>query len=265
MLRTLLLSLTAMFTLVASTAAQEKDKKTLDIRWYGHSLFMVTSTSGTKIAFDPHFINEYGATGLAPDIVCVSHTHNDHNRVEIFTNADSKDLKVYQGVLAKGKLGEWNKIDEKHKDARIRSIGTYHDDEEGAKRGKNAIFVVDVDGIKICHLGDLGHELTDEQVKEIGPVDVLMIPVGGIYTLNGESAKKVVKQLKPRLYILPMHYATEVYTDLQPADEFLDEQKNVLKEKTNLLSVPLNLKLDTPRIVVLGWKEDKTEPKKDGK
>lgn len=254
MWRLCLLALVAGATLLPAQE-KEKDKKALDIRWYGHSFFAIVSTKGTRIAFDPHFISEYGNPQIAPDIALISHPHNDHNRSEVFTNADSKDLKIFQGVLPKGKLGEWNKLDEKVKDVRIRTVGTYHDEEEGQKRGKNAAFIVEVDGYKVCHLGDLGHELTAEQAKEIGPIDILMIPVGGIYTLNGENAKKVVKQLKPKLYILPMHYATKVYTDLQPPDEFLDEEKNVDKlDGSNLLQVPLNLKLDTPRIVLLGWK-----------
>jgi L-ascorbate metabolism protein UlaG (beta-lactamase superfamily) len=106
-----------------------------------------------------------------------------------------------------------------------------------------------------CHLGDLGHELSEEQVKAIGPVDVLMVPVGGIYTLNGDGAKKVVGQLKPRLYVLPMHYGTKVYMDLPGPDEFLDGQKDVRAlADTNLLEFPATLKADRPTVVVLGWK-----------
>ena len=123
-----------------------------------------------------------------------------------------------------------------------------------AKRGKNSVFIVEADGLKFCHLGDLGHELTDEQVAAIGPVDVLMIPVGGIYTINGEAAKKVVAQLKPRLFIVPMHYGTKVNSDVLPIDEFLDGQKNVRKmEDSNVLEFPADLKADKPAVVVLGW------------
>ena len=93
-------------------------------------------------------------------------------------------------------------------------------------RGRNGIWVIEMDGLHIVHLGDLGHMLTDEQLKEIGPVDVLMIPVGGIYTLNGTDAKKVIEQLKPKRYIIPMHYGIpKVFEDLLPLDEFLDGLK----------------------------------------
>jgi len=242
----------ALLAVAAPAAAQEK--KTAGLSWYGHSYFILTTTAGTRVAFDPHAISEYGSPMLAPDIAVVTHPHNDHNRTEVFTNADSKDLKIYQGVVAKGKRDEWAAIDETHKGIKFRSVGLYHDQEEGKKRGKNSAFIVEADGLKFCHLGDLGHDLTDEQVKAIGPVDVLMIPVGGIYTINGEEAKKVVTQLKPRLFILPMHYATKVYSEVLPPDEFLEGQKNVRKLDGQLLSIPLDLKPAGPTIVMLDWK-----------
>jgi L-ascorbate metabolism protein UlaG (beta-lactamase superfamily) len=173
----------------------------------------------------------------------------------VFSNAESKDLKVFNGLVVKGKGTDWAKIDEKEKDVRVRSVATYHDEEDGAKRGKNGVMIVEADGLVYCHLGDLGHALTEEQVKAIGKVDVLMIPVGGIYTINGETAKKVVEQLKPRLFILPMHYGTKVYEELPGPDEFLDGQKKVSKlEGSNLLSIPPDLTADKPTIVILGWK-----------
>jgi L-ascorbate metabolism protein UlaG (beta-lactamase superfamily) len=255
-MRHLLLAGLSIVATVLPAVAQ--DKKAVEIRWYGHSFFQLTTTAGTKVVFDPHAIADYGVPPLSPDIVVMSHNHDDHNRKEILANGDSKDLKAFFGITPKGKGGEWAKIDEKVKDVRVRTIPTYHDADEGAKRGKNSVFVVEADGLKFCHLGDLGHELTDEQVAAIGPVDVLMIPVGGIYTINGETAKKVVAQLKPRLFILPMHYGTKVNSDVLPIDEFLDGQKNVRKYETNnLLDFPPDLKADKPTIVVLGWQQQK--------
>lgn len=243
---------------ICTAPAAAQDRKLVHLQWYGHSYFQLVTTAGTKLVFDPHAIVEYGAPPLSPDIVVMSHNHNDHNRKEILANADSKDLKAFYGITVKGKGGDWAKIDEKVKDVRIRTVPTFHDAEEGAKRGKNSIFIVEADGLKFCHLGDLGHELSDEQVKAIGPVDVLMVPVGGIYTINGETAKKVVDQLKPRLYVLPMHYSTKVYSDLLPIDEFLDGQKNVRKMETvNSLDFPPDIKANRPTVVVLGWAQDK--------
>jgi len=92
---------------------------------------------------------------------------------------------------------------------RVRTVATYHDDKQGAERGKNAIFIFDLGGLRIAHLGDLGHKLSDDQVKQIGAVDVATIPVGGFYTLDGKGAAEVIGQLKPKIAI-PMHYTTPV-------------------------------------------------------
>ena len=118
----------------------------------------------------------------------------------------------------------WNIIDEKYKEEMtIKSVGAYHDDVQGMKHGLTAIFIIDVDGWKICHLGDLGHKLTSKQLKAIGDVDVLMVPCGGIYGLNGSEAQDIVKQIKPKQFILPMHIGNARYDDLLPVDEFIDE------------------------------------------
>src|SRR5262249_56059880 len=107
-------------------------------------------------------------------------------------------------------------------------------------------------------LGEVGYGWCDGQGSAIGPVDVLMIPVGGIYPINGETAKKVVAQLKPRLFVLPMHYGTKANSDLLPIDEFLDGLKNVRKnEENNVLEFPADLKAEKPAVVVLGWQQPK--------
>src|SRR6202020_2547691 len=87
------------------------------------------------------------------------------------------------------------------KDVKIRNVQTFHDDSNGMKRGKNGVWIIEADGLKIVHMGDLGHQLSDAQIKAIGEVDVLLIPVGGVYTINGIDAQKVVEQLKPRHYV----------------------------------------------------------------
>src|SRR5204863_8452497 len=120
---------------------------------------------------------------------------------------------------------DWNPVDEKFKDVRLQTVGTYHDEMSGLQRGKNGVWVLDIDGIRVVHLGDLGHSLNKTQLKRLGSVDVLMIPVGGVYTLNGITAMKVVEQIKPKRYILPMHYGNIVYMDLLPLSYFLDEVK----------------------------------------
>jgi L-ascorbate metabolism protein UlaG (beta-lactamase superfamily) len=249
-----LVGIACLLAVAAPAAAQEpKDKaKEIQLHWYGQSFFQLVTSAGTRIIFDPHAMPEYGRHEVSGDLVLCSHLHNDHTQVGILANGDK--VKVLHGVNPRDKGRTWNEIDEKFKDVRIRNVRSFHDEEGGMRRGKNSIFIVEADGLNIVHLGDLGHPLEADTVREIGSVDILMIPIGGVYTLNGEKAKEVVKQLEPRLYILPMHYGTKVLDDLQSPEEFLDGQKNVRKlDQTNQLTVPVNLKMDEPTIVLLSW------------
>jgi L-ascorbate metabolism protein UlaG (beta-lactamase superfamily) len=160
--------------------------------------------------------------------------------------------------------GDWAKLDEKVKvddttTYRFRTFGCYHDEDGGLKRGKNAVFVVEADGLTFCHLGDLGHSFTEAEAKVIGKIDVLFIPIGGIYTINAETAKEVVDILKPRLYVVPMHYAVDGRPDsLAGPDEFLDLFKDTKKmTDTNELVIPKAAKADKPTAVLLGWEKKK--------
>jgi L-ascorbate metabolism protein UlaG (beta-lactamase superfamily) len=241
----------AALALIAAPASAQEAKK-VKLRWYGQSFFQLETGAGTKIVFDPHAIPEYGRHLVGADLILVSHPHTDHFQPEVIEN--HQKAKTILGWKGKGSRPAWNLTEEKFKDALVRTVGTYHDRSEGMERGRNTVFVVEVDGLKIVHLGDLGHELTPEQVKSIGPVDVLMVPVGGVYTLNGSDAKTVVKQLKPRLFVVPMHYGTKVYEDLLPIDEFLKDQTKVdRRTDTNELVVSADMKADAPTTVVLGW------------
>lgn len=268
----LLFALTALALGGGSALAQ--GAKVFDVRWFGQSFFQVITPSGKRIVFDPHQIPQYGRPmGLTADVILMSHVHDDHTQVEAVDKG--KDVKQYFGVKQDkpGKPEEWVKIDEKYKDMRIRSVGTYHDNEGGIKRGKNGVMIVEVDGFTFCHLGDLGEDLTDNEdklkamLKLIGKVDVLFVPVGGIYTINGEEAKKLTKAINPRLYAIPMHFDPPTGPgDLQPVDEYLDEVKNVKKmTDTNLLTISADMKADGYTVAVLGFKEkDKdADPKKD--
>lgn len=266
------LTSTALLVLAATAAAQEPRKddpkdppaKELKLRWHGQSFFSLETASRFRIVFDPHAIPAFGRALVRADFVLVSHPHNDHDQVAIL-ESKVKDADVYRGVvLNKSGKQDWKAVDEKRGQIRFRNVATYHDAVNGAQRGKNSIWVVEVDGLVVCHLGDLGHELSDAQVKAIGKVDVLMVPVGGIYTINGGQAKEVVKKLKPRLYVVPMHYGVPGYDDLLGPEEFLEDQKNVKKMlSTNELAIPLDAKADEPTIVLLGWEKKKEEPKKE--
>ena len=172
---------------------------------------MLTTSAGTKVAFDPHAIEQLGKPTTTADLVLISHPHPDHMQLSAIENRAK--AKVLEGIKMLPPASEggpprlvWNPIDETFRDVKVRNVGTFHDMVQGLSRGRNSVFVVEADGLKFVHLGDLGHLLSDDQIKQIGPVDVLLIPVGGVYTLNGERAKEVMAQLKPRRIVVPMHY-----------------------------------------------------------
>ncbi len=258
--------------LVATLLTPAAPAKNVSIRWHGQSFFEIRSSGGTRVVIDPHILEAYGRKQIKADLVLISHFHNDHmgqngglTAVDGVTDfLKPGKVKVVFGLKnKKGPLGNrdddaFNEVDVKVGDVHVEAVGTYHDDMQGLRRGKNTVFILEVDGLRIAHLGDLGHTLSEAQIKKIGKVDVLLIPVGGIYTLNGSEAKTVVAQLKPRRYIIPMHYGTKVYEDLLGPEEFLEEQKEgtVKQYKTNELvvdseaAVPAN-----PIIAVLNYEE----------
>jgi L-ascorbate metabolism protein UlaG (beta-lactamase superfamily) len=251
----------ALSTQNSALRAQDDEKK-VKLRWYGQSMFQLETSGGKLVVFDPNVIPVFAPPRLTADITLVSHPHNDHDQVGTL-KAKGRD---FHGVkAAKGTKQDWNPVEETIGAIKIRNLGTFHDPVNGIQRGKNSVWIVEADGLVFCHLGDLGHTLTDAQVKAIGKVDVLMVPVGGIYTINGDQAKEVVGQLKPRLFVLPMHYGVPEYEDIQGPDEFLGGQKNLKKmTDTNELVFPVDMKADAPAVVHLGWKskEAKKEPEK---
>lgn len=209
------------------------------IRWLGHACFEITAPDGTVVVTDP-FDEQVGypVPAVRADVVTVSHEHFDHGNV----SAVKGNPKVFRGpgrheahgITAKG-------------------VATFHDEVGGAKRGRNTVFVIDVGGVRLCHLGDLGHVLTEEQVREIGPVDVLFLPVGGVYTIDAEKAKKVATQLKPRI-IIPMHYLTpDLKFELDPLGKFLAGMKNV-EHAGNTYEISVPAVSEEARTVVMEYR-----------
>jgi L-ascorbate metabolism protein UlaG (beta-lactamase superfamily) len=248
-----------------------KDIPTLQISWHGQSFFQIKSSKGTNIVIDPHAIEQYGRLlGVRADIVLATHFHNDHTQFGVIENLNEKTIKdksvrLIMGLKGTPRTPEWNLFDEKVADIRIRTVGVYHDDMEGLKYGKNAVFCLEIDGWRIVHLGDLGHVLTPDQVRKIGPVDILMIPVGGIYTINGSEAKKVVDQLKPKEFIFPMHCGTKVYDDVLPPAEFIEEfrRENFTSSEDNRIVLSEGRKQEQrprPMVVLLNfWPKGKKD------
>ncbi len=193
----------------------------MKIKYLGHASFIITSDTGVRIITDPYETSPdltYGEITEPADIVTVSHGHFDHCNVaavkgnpEVVREAVTREVK---GI-------------------RFEAIPTYHDDAGGKLRGSNIIFCFEVDGIRVCHLGDLGHLLDDGQVAEIGTVDILLIPVGGYYTIDAGVASEVCNQLKPRV-IIPMHYRTEKgIPGIAGVDDFLRGKERVSRLDTS--------------------------------
>lgn len=185
----------------------------MKIKWLGHASFMITAETGTKIITDPYVTAEnlnYGEIKESADIVTVSHEHGDHSNV----SAVRGNPEVVRGTA-------------KVKGIEFKGIPTYHDDAGGKSRGKNTIFCFEVDGIRVCHLGDLGHPLSDKQATELGSVDILLIPVGGFYTIDAKVASQLCHRLKPKV-IIPMHFKNDKCAfPIAGVDEFLQGKEGV--------------------------------------
>jgi len=185
----------------------------MKVKWLGHSAFVITSDTGIKIITDPYATDDrlsYGEIKESADIVITSHDHSDHNNVV----AVRGNPEIVRGTT-------------EIKGIKFRGIPTYHDEAKGQQRGKNTIFCFEVDGVRVCHLGDLGHVLSDNQVAEMGKVDILLVPVGGFYTIDATVAGQVCDQLKPSV-IIPMHYRNNKCAfPVSGVDEFLQGKKNV--------------------------------------
>jgi L-ascorbate metabolism protein UlaG (beta-lactamase superfamily) len=178
------------------------------ISWLGHSCFRLEGSQGLRILTDPFGKDVgYGPPDVQADIVLISHDHSDHN--------NSRAVKG-RPVVIKGPGKHLSQGME------FRGIETYHDEKGGRLRGANTIFCFQLDGLAVSHLGDLGHVLRDQEIGSIGSVDLLFLPVGGIYTIDGRKAWQVIHQLKPRI-AFPMHYQTDVLRfRLGRVEEFLE-------------------------------------------
>lgn len=165
------------------------------LRYYGHSFFTLTLENGKVIAFDPYGdFYQYPKRKIPADVCCISHHHHDHNGVSSITSS-------YQTIDTHGCHRPFPGVS-------VYGTETSHDDQNGALRGKNIIFTVEAEGLSITHCGDLGHTLSTADINEIGQPDILLVPVGGYYTIDSHLAAKVQAQLSP-IVTIPMHYKTE--------------------------------------------------------
>lgn len=175
------------------------------IRYHGHSEFLLESADGFSILTDPYDASVgYPMGEYAVDAVTVSHGHGDHN----CTEKAKGDIAIVDGP------GRFLLSPE----VTVTAIPGFHDEVRGAKRGPNLLMKIEMEGLTLAHLGDAGTELTKEQLDALGGVDILMLPVGGFFTIDAETARRVVEQVKPRV-VIPMHYKTAVNAGWPIADE----------------------------------------------
>jgi len=211
----------------------------MKVKYLGHSCFLITSREGLRVITDPYTVGggiNYSPIKEAADIVVVSHGHADHNNV----SAVRGKPEVVKGSGIKTAKG-----------VQFRGIATYHDTSQGKQRGTNTVFCFSLEGIKFCHLGDLGHLLGQAQINEIGAVDILFIPVGGFYTIDATEASQVCNQLKSKVMI-PMHFRTSQCTyPITGVDDFLRNKENVKKMDSSEVEFRLGELPTVTEIVVL--------------
>jgi L-ascorbate metabolism protein UlaG (beta-lactamase superfamily) len=209
----------------------------MEISWLGHSCFNLKGKEATVVTdpFEPDF--GYLLNKLSANVVTLSHLHPGHSYAE-GVDGNPKVLR---------RPGEY---EVKH--VFIIGFSTFHDKDSGKIRGKNVVYLIEMDGFKLCHLGDLGHQLSPQQIEEMSDLDVLFVPVGGVSTIDAREAAEVVHSINPRV-IIPMHYQTEVSPWLEPLDKFLKEMgvKEILAQP-KISFTRTNLPTE-PQVVVLSY------------
>ena len=210
----------------------------MDINWLGHSCFRIRGRN-TTIVTDPYSPGlGYSLGKPTAGIVTVSHPHPGHSYIEGVAG-DPRPVQRPGEYEVKGVL--------------IVAVASFHDGEGGARLGRNTIYLMDVDEVSVCHLGDLGHALTSDQAEQVKDVDVLLVPVGGKSTVDAGAAAGIVRQLDPKI-VVPMHYRTDAYDGgLAPVGAFLKEMgQGDLEPRPKLTVTKSNLPLTT-QVVLLEY------------
>ncbi len=208
----------------------------MEISYLGHSSFRIKAKTGTVVT-DPFSSAMVGFKfpRVEADIVTVSHQHQDHNQVQA---VDGQPMVI-------SLPGEYE-----IKGISVFGYTSFHDQSQGAERGENTIFVIETEGLRVCHLGDLGAAPPAKVMEEIIGVEVLLVPIGGKYTIGPEEAVELINQIEPR-YVLPMHFKTPGMTDLADLEAFLSEIGTEKTEKIDKLSVTKDKLAEETKVVVL--------------
>jgi L-ascorbate metabolism protein UlaG (beta-lactamase superfamily) len=212
----------------------------MTIKYLGHACFLLTASDGLRVIIDPYESGAFGnALAYAPitdaaDVVVVTHEHADHNFVR---GVPGDPIICRASCVAHG--------------VEFRAVPVPHDEADGSKRGVVNAFSFELDGIRVCHLGDVGAALSAPEVSALGPVDLLMVPVGGTFTVDAAGAQEIVAQLAPRI-VIPMHFSTRRTTlPLASVDAFLDGEGEVVRVNGPEFSLAPGDLPDTPHSVLL--------------
>jgi L-ascorbate metabolism protein UlaG (beta-lactamase superfamily) len=215
----------------------------MELTWLGHSCFRMRGKDVTLITDPPSPATGYSLGRVTADIITISHDHPGHNYVQ---GVGGKPAYVVNGP------GEYE-----IRNVLITGLQTYHDDERGARLGRNTIYLYHIDDLLVCHLGDLGHALQAREQEEINGCDVLLLPVGGRNSLDAKSAAEMVSQIEPQL-IIPMHYATPALKPaagaLDPVDKFCHEMGVEVTEPLPKLTITRASLPPEPKVVLLTYR-----------
>ena len=210
----------------------------MKFKWWGHSCFLIESDN-KKIITDPYDDSlPYKKVDDSADLVTVSHDHFDHNAVERLEG----DFEVVK-----------NKEGYQDGDLEIKAIPSYHDKNEGEDRGENLIFTIDFGDKKVCHMGDIGHPLGEKEFSELEDIDILLIPVGGYYTINADEAFEIAEKIDPE-FIIPMHYKTDILDfPITGVEDFIHKFDHDVIEIKDGPEVDINEVDDDKKVIVLNY------------
>jgi len=210
----------------------------MEITWLGHSCFLIRGKGKTIITDPCHPDLGYRLHEPEADIVTLSHFHPGHSYIEGVANEPKQ-------IISPGEYEIGGTF--------ITGVASFHDDKKGELKGKNTIYVIEMDGITLCHLGDLGHPLGPHLVEELGDIDILFLPAGEVSTIPVDTAVEIVRQLEPPI-VIPMHYKTEAFTgNLSLVDKFLDKMRIRELEAKPKLSITSSSLPTTTQTIVLNY------------
>lgn len=216
----------------------------MQISWKGQACFYLAASRGkqeqVRILIDP-FQDSIGLhmSSVEADLLLITHEHHDHN-----------NRNALKGIppFSIANPGEYEV-----KEVFVEGISSFHDASDGKERGLNAIYTIEAEGMKLCHLGDLGQkELTSEQLEQIGNIDILFIPVGGVYTIDGQGARNIINQIEPKI-VIPMHYRLpKLKVQLEGIEDFLKVMgKKEVEPQLKLVLKAKDLPAEEMQIILL--------------